>query len=203
MRPWVSEVPREYRDWLGGVEPAWTVLEPRLSEMLMGEPPFEGGALHLAVDLTADELAQSVLVQNALVLLGAVAEGDGLKLTARKNLTRSTVAAMRDAMVWPGYAFEERRRAGKVLSEDHVDELRLLRALVEIDGVKGGEKPDQRAEQNTAHRGRGGEVVRGGQDWAWGGGCRKRREGVARPEFPAQDGATVSPWGPFCARGCG
>ena len=26
MRPRVSEVPREYRDWLGDVEPAWTVL---------------------------------------------------------------------------------------------------------------------------------------------------------------------------------
>ena len=135
MRPWVSEVPGEYRDWLGGVEPAWTALEPDLSEKLLGEPPFEGGALHLAMDLTADELARSVLVRNALVLLGAVAEGDGLKLTARKNLTRSTVAAMRDAMVWPGCAFEERWRAGKVLSEDHVQELRLLRALVEMDGL--------------------------------------------------------------------
>ena len=37
MRPWVSEVPREYRDWLGDVEAAWTVLahsrptEPRAS----------------------------------------------------------------------------------------------------------------------------------------------------------------------------
>ena len=99
MRPWVSEVPREYRKWLGDVEPAWMVLEPDFDEKLMGEPPFEGGALHLAVDLTADELAQSVLVQNALVLLGAVAEGDGLKLTARKNLTRSAVAA-RTSRVW-------------------------------------------------------------------------------------------------------
>ena len=114
MRPWVSEVPREYREWLGGVEPAWTALEPDLSEALMGEPPFEGGALHLAVDLTADELGHSVLVQNALVLLGVVAEGDGLKLTARKNLTRSTVAAMRDAMVGP--AARSRRSGARTRS---------------------------------------------------------------------------------------
>lgn len=135
MRPWVCEVPREYREWLGGVEPAWTVLEPGLSEKLVGEPPSEGEALHLAVDLTADELAESVLVQNALVLLAAVAKGDGLTLTARKNLTRSSVATIRDAMVWPGCGFEETWRAGKVLSEDHVQELRLLRALVEMDGL--------------------------------------------------------------------
>ena len=38
------------------------------------------------------------------------------------------------------------------------------------------------------HRGRGGEVGRGGRDSAWGGGSRKRSEGVARPEFPAGDG---------------
>ena len=52
------------------------------------------------------------------------------------------------------------------------------------------------------HRSRGGEVVRGGRDWAWGGGSRKRREGVARPEFPADDGVVISPRGPFSGRGC-
>ena len=135
MSAWVSEVPREYEDWVQGVEPAWTSLEPAMSEDLLREPPFEGGALYLSVDLTAEELAGSAMVRNALVLLGAVAEGDGLELTARGNLTRTTVAAMREAMDWPGCAFEEKRRAGKVLSEDHVDELRLLRALVEMDGL--------------------------------------------------------------------
>ena len=50
-------------------------------------------------------------------------------------LTSLTVAAMRDAMDWPGCVFEEQWRAGKVLSEDHVQELRLLRALVEMDGL--------------------------------------------------------------------
>ena len=73
MRPWVSEVPREYRKWLGGVEPAWTVLEADFAEKLMGEPPLEGGALHLAVDLTAHELGQ----------LGARAERAGAARCSR------------------------------------------------------------------------------------------------------------------------
>ena len=67
--------------------------------------------------------------------------------------------------------------------------------------VKGGEKPDQRAEQNTA-------TATVGVRWSeevgnrlGGGGCRKRREGVARPEFPAQDRTTISPWERSCARG--
>ena len=135
MHPRLSELPPEYDDWLGGVEPAWTSLEPAMSESLMGEPPFEGGALRLAVDLTEEELARSAMVRNALVLLGAGAEGDGLRLTARGNLPQGTVSAMRGAMAWPGCAFEESWRAGKLLSEQHVEELRLVRALLEMDGL--------------------------------------------------------------------
>ena len=137
----VPGMPGEYDDWLDGVEPAWTILDPARLDALRGEPPFEGGAVRLAIDLTEDELAQSAMVRNALVLLGAAAEGDGLKLTARGNLTRETVSAMREAMVWPGCAFEEKWRAGKQLSEQHVQELRLVRELLEMDGLarrKGG-----------------------------------------------------------------
>lgn len=70
----MSEVPGEYGEWLGGVEPAWTVLEPSLSTELRAEPPFHGGALHLAMDLTAHEIARSVLMRNALALLGALGD---------------------------------------------------------------------------------------------------------------------------------
>ena len=137
----VPGMPGEYRDWLDGVEPAWTILDPARLDALRGEPPFEGGAVRLAIDLTEDELAQSAMVRNALVLLRAAAEGDGLKLTARGNLTRETVSAMREAMDWPGCAFEAKWRAGKQLSEHHVQELRLVRELLEMDGLarrKGG-----------------------------------------------------------------
>ena len=131
----VPGMPGEYRDWLDGVEPAWTILDPARLDALRGEPPFEGGAVRLAIDLTEDELAQSAMVRNALVLLRAAAEGDGLKLTARGNLTRETVSAMREAMDWPGCAFEAKWRAGKQLSEHHVQELRLVRELLEMDGL--------------------------------------------------------------------
>ena len=115
---------REYDDWLDGVEPAWTALEPARLEALMREPSGEDGALRLGENLTDEELDRSAMVRNALVLLRAAADGDGVELTARGNLTRATVSAMRAAMDWPGCAFEEKRRAGKLLSEDHVDELR-------------------------------------------------------------------------------
>ncbi len=133
---------REYHAWLDGVEPAWTVLEPARWEALMREPSAENGALRLAADLTEEELDRSAMVRNAVALLRAAARGAGLELTARGHLTRANVAALREAMDWPGCAFEERRRAGKRLSEVHVGELRLVRALLEeagcVESARGG-----------------------------------------------------------------
>ena len=119
MNPGLSGALREYSGWLDGVEPAWTVLEPAGDEALASEPSAEGGVLRLGVDLSDEEFARSAMVRNALVLLRAAAEGDGLELTARANLTRAEVSAMREAMRWPGCGFEEKRRAGKLLSGSH------------------------------------------------------------------------------------
>ena len=130
MNARVSGELREYHAWLDGVEPAWTVLEPARWEALMRGPSAENGALRLTGDLTDTELERSAIVRNALVLLRAAAKGAGLELTARGHLTRANVAALREAMDWPGCAFEERRRAGKLLGEAHVGELRLARALL-------------------------------------------------------------------------
>ena len=69
--------------------------------------------------------------------------------------------------------------------------------------VKGGEKPDQRAEQNTATAAVGVRWSEGGRDEAGGGVSRKRREGVARAQFPAGGDAQVRSSSPCFARGCG
>ena len=131
----VADMPAVYRKWLDGVEPAWTVLEAERIDGLLAEPPFEDGAIRLAIDLTDDEIACSPMVQNALVLVRAAREGDGLELTARSNLTQETVAAMRSAMDWPGLLFEDKWRAGKRLREGHVEELRLVRELAMMNGL--------------------------------------------------------------------
>ena len=130
----VPGIPDEYQAWLDGVEPTWALLNEAAVDALWPEPPAAGGPLRLAADLDDGEVADCAMVRNALVLLGAASEGDGLNLTARGNLTRAEVAAMRDAMEWPGCAFEEKWRAGKQLSERHVEELRLVRALLERSG---------------------------------------------------------------------
>ena len=76
-------LPREHDDWLDELKPAWTILEPERLDALRNETPFEGSALRLEINMTKDEIARLPMVCNALVQLRTVAEGNGLRLTAR------------------------------------------------------------------------------------------------------------------------
>ena len=131
----IPDMPPVFEEWLGGVVPAWTSLDASRIDSLLGKPPYEDGAIRLAIDLTDDEIAGSPMLRNAFALMRAAETADGLALTAKGNLTRETVAAMRAAMDWPGCLFEEKWRAGKQLREGHVEELRLLRELVTMESL--------------------------------------------------------------------
>ena len=131
----IPDMPPVFEEWLGGVVPTWTSLDANRIDSLLGKPPFEDGAIRLAIDLTDDEIAGSPMLQNAFTLMRAAEAADGLALTAKGNLTRETVTAMRAAMDWPGCLFEEKWRAGKQLREGHVEELRLLRELVTMESL--------------------------------------------------------------------
>ena len=125
---------RNVRAWLGDLQPAWTVLELASIHALLEEPSAEGRALRLAADLTADEVALSPVARNALVLLRE-ASGRGLKLTPAGNLPRAAVAAMEEAMAWPGHDAAMARRYRKVLNEADLPQLHFLRALAEMAGL--------------------------------------------------------------------
>ncbi len=104
------------RSWLGGIVPAWTLLDqPSFNALRIPlRPP--GGAIRLAVDFSPEEIGQSAVARNALVLLHSVA-GHGLKLTATGNLARSVVAEMCDLFTWPGFDRTEAFRLHKVINE--------------------------------------------------------------------------------------
>ena len=120
--------------WLGDLQPAWTVLERASIDALLNEPSSENPALRLAPDLTADEVALSPVARNALVLLRE-ASGRGLKLTPAGSLPRATVAAMEEAMAWPGRDPADSRRGGKVLNEADFTQLHFLRKAAETAGL--------------------------------------------------------------------
>ena len=89
MKPPISALPPEYHDWVDGLEPAWTSIDPDLAVALLAEPTACNGPLRLTEDLTDDGLAYSAFVSNALVLLHAAAKDDELKLTARGGLAQT------------------------------------------------------------------------------------------------------------------
>ena len=122
------------RTWLGDLQPAWTVLERASIDALLDEPSAENPALRLAADLAADEIALSPVARNALVLLRE-ASGRGLKMTPAGNLPRAAVAAMEEAMAWPGRDPADARRGGKVLNEADFRQLHFLRILAEMAGL--------------------------------------------------------------------
>jgi len=84
------------RNWLGGVEPAWTLLDLDSFVALHRPPSPTTGPIRLASDLPHEEIRQSAVARNALVLLRAAAADAGLKLTTPGNLTRRVVAEMHE-----------------------------------------------------------------------------------------------------------
>jgi hypothetical protein len=134
---------------LGGVDPAWTLLDGRSFDALRHTPPSpSGGPIRLAADLSAEELRRSPFATGTVALLRAGAPGDGLRLTATGNLSRAVVAEMIDHFVWPGFDRAEAFRLDKVVNEPDFLPLHLARQLAETTRLlrrsKGHLKPSPR-----------------------------------------------------------
>ena len=93
----------QVREWLDGVEPAWTVLTFESLRALRQEPSAARTAIRIANDLNIDEIAGSPVASNTLILLRQAIERGGLPLTATGNLSRAVVAEMCNLIEWPDY----------------------------------------------------------------------------------------------------
>jgi hypothetical protein len=122
----------EVRRWLGGIEPAWTLLDFESLNALRREPSRDNRALSLANDLTADEIATSAVTRNTLILLRQAADGDGLKLTATGNLSRTVVAELASQFDWPGLDPAEVYRLQKVVNEPDFLPLFFVRQVAQF-----------------------------------------------------------------------
>lgn len=123
------------RNWLDGIEPAWTLLDQASFFALRKPPAPSGAAIKLASDLTPEEISQSAVTRDALILLHAASVGPGLKLTATGNLSRQVVAEMCDLFTWPGFDKAEAFRFSKVVNEPDFLPLLFVRHLVEASGL--------------------------------------------------------------------
>ena len=96
-------------------------------------PPV--GAIRFAADFSPEEIGQSAVARNALILLHSASVGLGLKLTTTGNLARSVVAEMCDLFTWPGFDKTEAFQFHKVINEPDFLPLYFVRHLVETAGL--------------------------------------------------------------------
>src|SRR5690349_16797651 len=119
------------REWLDGVEPAWTLLTFESLRALRQEPSAARTAIRIANDLNIDEIAGSPVASNTLILLRQVIERGGLPLTATGNLSRAVVAEMCRLIEWPDYDQAEAFRFNKVINEPDFLPLHVVRQLAQ------------------------------------------------------------------------
>ena len=121
----------EVRQWLNGVEPAWTMLEFNSLNALRHEPSASNQAIRLEPDLADAEISGSAITANALVLLRRAAETGGLKLTATGNLSRAVVEEMFGIIKAPDYDKAELLSVQKVINEPDFLPLHFVRILAQ------------------------------------------------------------------------
>jgi hypothetical protein len=113
--------------WLGGIFPAWTLLDPKSFEALYLQSQPDDGPLRLGNDVSPEV---SPIVRNALLLLHKASSGPGLKLTETGNLARRVVAEMIDLLPWPGFDKEMQFSVCKVINETDYLPLLFLHELL-------------------------------------------------------------------------
>jgi hypothetical protein len=117
--------------WLGGIEPAWTLLDQDSFPALRRPPETPGSVIRLARDLTAAEIGQSLVASRMAILLRSAVEAPGLKLTATGNLSRGVVAEMIDRFAWPDFDKAKAFRFNKVVNEHDFFPLLFIRQIAE------------------------------------------------------------------------
>src|SRR5947209_3412333 len=119
------------RQWLDGVEPAWTLLSLDSLRSLRQEPSAVQTTIRIANNLGTGEIAGSAVARNTLILLQQATERVGLPVTATGNLSRAVVAEMCKLVEWPDYDQAAVFQFNKVINEPDFLPLHVVRILAE------------------------------------------------------------------------
>lgn len=119
------------KNWLGGIEPVWTLLDQPSFDALRRPPSPAFGPIRLATDLVPEAVQRSAVARNAVLLMQSAANGPGLVLTATGNLSRAVVAEMVDRFEWPDFDKADAFRLHKVVNEPDFLPLFFVRHVVE------------------------------------------------------------------------
>jgi len=121
----------QVRQRLDGIEPAWTLLTFESLRALRREPSASQTTIRIANNLSPDEIADSPVARNTLILLRQVLERNGLSLTATGRLSRSVVVDMCRLIEWPDYDQADAFQFNKVINEQDFLPLHIVRQLAQ------------------------------------------------------------------------
>jgi hypothetical protein len=111
------------------------MLDTSCLRLLLANWEDPGGPLRLSESLTLADLAGAVFFANARLFLAALAEDDGVPATASANLNRAFVGRMFSEMVFPQVHRESLLRVSKVINEQDVWPLHLVRVICQCAGA--------------------------------------------------------------------
>lgn len=144
----------DYADWLDAVAPdfdpeafdlaaanrrlAWLaggLSSAQLRRLVNGAWEGEDAVVRIDESLPLGALEASDLLVNARAFLATLIESDGVKATAAGNLTRAVVAELMERLRLEAGYIADVRRMNKVINEQDVWPLHIVRVLLEVGGL--------------------------------------------------------------------
>lgn len=110
-------------------------ISPDQAAALLQDGFEEESPLRLSESLTAEELEGSAFLFNARTFLTALLEADGSPATTAGNLKRAFVAEMLEKMRFEDRYLDQLLRVNKVINEEDVRVLHVLRINLEVGGL--------------------------------------------------------------------
>ena len=119
------------KEWLGDVEPSWTLLDYDSWRGLHYPPYDTDSRITLIHDSDLDFRRASPLTRTTIRLVDQCDASNGLKLTAKGNLSRAVVAEFINVLDWPAFDLEGTLALNKVINEADLWPLHFVRELAQ------------------------------------------------------------------------
>lgn len=125
----VERYNRNPQEDFGGLSPM------QVSRLVQSDWTSPDSAIRLNPNLTQEEIEGARILVNARLFLGRVLEEDGIKATVTGNFTREFVEGMLDRMALPDGHADSVRAVNKIINEEDLFPLHVLRILLVMAGL--------------------------------------------------------------------
>jgi hypothetical protein len=123
------------RNWIGDAHPLWTLLDPDTLSRFLSVRILEDSPTRINANLNLSDLEGSRVLNHAWLVLSALEEEGGAKLTATGNISRKFVARMVEEFQWPDHEKEVIYSLNKVVNEQDFLPLHYLHVIMKEAGL--------------------------------------------------------------------